>query len=95
MSMRYKTFLRAALALTLAGAAFLAHADDWPSKPIRFLVPFAAGGGADIIARQVGEAIEPVLKATVVVDNKPGANGRLGSELGARAAPDGYTVIIG
>ena len=70
-------------------------ADEWPSKPIRFLVPFAAGGGADIIARQVGEAIEPILKTSVVVDNKPGANGRLGSELGARAAPDGYTVIVG
>lgn len=69
--------------------------DTWPSKPIRFLVPFAAGGGADIIARQVGKAIEPILKQSIYIENKPGANGRLGSELGARAAPDGYTVLVG
>jgi tripartite-type tricarboxylate transporter receptor subunit TctC len=78
-------------ALTLAQSAA-----DWPAgKPIRFLVPFAAGGGADIIARQVGKAIEPILRTTVFIENKPGANGRLGSELGARSAPDGHTVLIG
>ena len=69
--------------------------ETWPSKPIRFLVPFAAGGGADIIARQVGRAIEPILGQSIFIENKPGANGMIGTELGARAAPDGYTVLIG
>lgn len=94
-AMRYVTLLVVAAAFGPA-LAFAQAAADWPGdKPIRFLVPFAAGGGADIIARQVGSAIEPLLKTTVVIDNKPGANGRLGSELGARAAPDGHTVLIG
>ena len=76
--------------------AFAQSLGDWPDgKPVRFLVPFAAGGGADIIARQVGKAIEPILRTTVFIENRQGANGRLGSELGARAAPDGYTVLIG
>jgi tripartite-type tricarboxylate transporter receptor subunit TctC len=90
-------FLAIAACVLLPGTAQLALAQStaYPSRPIRFLVPFAAGGGADIIARQVGKAIEPILGQPVVIENKPGANGMIGSELGARAAPDGYTVLVG
>ena len=88
-----------AAVLAAAGTPFTAaigqSANVWPSKPVRFLVPFAAGGGADIIARQVGKAIEPILKQPIYIENKPGANGAIGAELGARAAADGYTVLIG
>jgi len=68
---------------------------DYPSKPIRLLVPWAAGGGGDTIARQAGRAIEPILGQPVVIENKPGAAGIIGAEEGSKATPDGYTILIG
>jgi tripartite-type tricarboxylate transporter receptor subunit TctC len=79
-------------------AAFLAQpalAQSYPSKPIRLIVPFAAGGGNDNIARLVGKRVSDSLGQPLVIDNRPGAGGVLGAELAAKAAPDGYTLFLG
>ena len=76
-------------------AAASAFAQSWPVRPIRFVVPFAAGAGVlDIMARIVGQHLTEKLGQQVVVDNKPGAGGNVGAEIVAKAAPDGYTMLI-
>lgn len=71
-----------------------AQADAYPQKPIRIVVPFAAGSGTDAIARLIGQALSETLKVSVFVDNKAGANGIIGAEAVAKAAPDGYTLFV-
>ncbi|WP_251121155.1 Bug family tripartite tricarboxylate transporter substrate binding protein, partial [Escherichia coli] len=66
----------------------------WPTKPIKLIVPFNAGGATDIIARSVGEALSQRLGQPVVVDNRGGAAGILGTDAVAKAAPDGYTLLL-
>lgn len=82
----------------LLGAALLTgtlvHAQQYPAKPIRLVVPFPAGGATDIFARSVSQKLGEKLGTTVVVDNKPGAGGTIGSDLAAKAAPDGYTLLL-
>ena len=73
----------------------MAHADNWPAKSIRLVVPFPAGGGTDIVARDVSNKITAQTKWSFVVDNKPGSGGNLGVDTAAKAAPDGYTLVIG
>ena len=90
---------RMALALAcVAGiTASAVHAQapaGYPSKPIRLVVPFAAGGSTDILARLVGQKLSENMGASVVIDNRPGANGTLGCDLVAKAPPDGYTVVM-
>jgi tripartite-type tricarboxylate transporter receptor subunit TctC len=85
---------RLALAAAAGLAAFAAHAQDYPSKPITMVVPFPPGGVADITARPVAEAMGRILKQTVVVENKAGAGGGVGMQYVARAKPDGYTVLM-
>src|SRR5713101_5944725 len=70
-------------------------AQGYPSKPIRLIVPFAAGGGNDNVARLVGKSLSDGLGQQVVIDNRPGAGGVLGAELAAKSAPDGYTLFLG
>src|SRR5712664_1856104 len=82
----------AAFAASLAAAAALAQ---YPSKPIRLIVPFAAGGGNDSVARLVGKSLSDSLGQQLVIDNRPGAGGALGAELAAKSAPDGYTLFLG
>lgn len=81
--------LAAACALPLA-----AKAQTFPDKPIRIIVPYAAGGTTDMLARVVGKHVSESLGQSVIVENKPGANGMLGSSMVAKAAPDGYTLGI-
>ena len=70
-----------------------AHAQKYPTKPIRLISPFAPGGGTDILSRTIGPQLSAVIGQPVVVDNRPGAGGALGAELAAKAEADGYTFI--
>ncbi len=69
-------------------------ADAWPSHPIRFVVPFSAGGANDLLARAAAEGASKVLGQSIIVDNKPGAGAVLGTDVVAKAAPDGYTFLV-
>ncbi len=79
--------------LALMPAAVLAQA--WPSKPIRLIVPFTPAGGTDTSARIMAQAFSDDLGWRIVVENRPGASGRIGTEVAAKAAPDGYTLLMG
>src|SRR5690349_8833776 len=86
----------AALALTtLASLSVEAQAPDYPSKPIRLLVPFTPGGGTDFVSRVVATKLNETLHWQVVPENKPGASGNLAIAEAARSAPDGYTIVMG
>lgn len=88
---------RAALAASVAALAltgFAAHAQDFPAKPIKLVVGYAAGGPTDVIARIIGQEIGSTLGQPVIVENKAGANGNIGTETVARADADGYTLIV-
>ena len=74
--------------------AFAALAQNFPNKPIRIIVPFAAGGTSDILARALGPHVTNAWGQPVIVENKPGANGNVGAEFVARSAPDGYTMLL-
>ena len=89
-----------AIALALAAGPALPQSraetpEAWPTKPVRFIVPFAAGGGTDIVARLLGSALEGQLGQRVLVENRVGAQGALGAQAVAKAPPDGYTVLVG
>lgn len=83
-----------AAACTLALMTPIAHAQTYPVKPIRFIVPFPPGGGNDTIARQIGQRLASTLGQQVPVDNRPGAGGAIGAELAAKAPADGYTMFL-
>jgi tripartite-type tricarboxylate transporter receptor subunit TctC len=90
-------FTRFVIALIVGTAASLgaASAQDYPNRPITLVVPYAAGGGNDVMARIVGEKMSKTLGQQVVIDNRPGAGGALATRQVAKAAPDGYTLVIG
>ncbi len=75
--------------------SFHAQAQGYPAKPVRMIVPFPAGGATDIIARIVSQKLGENLGQTVIVDNRPGASGNIGSDIAAKAPPDGYTLVMG
>ena len=81
--------------VTALASAMHLHAADYPSKPIRLIVPFAPGGPTDIMSRAISERITVRLGQQLVIDNRPGAGGSIGTEIAAHAAPDGYTMALG
>ena len=90
-----KTIARTVALLALIAATLQIHAQTWPSKqPIRLVVPFPPGGGTDIVGRRFAEHLRDELGQTVIVDNKAGASGNIGADAVAKAAPDGYTLLL-
>ena len=90
-----KKILRAAIALTMAFASVAGAQPAYPSKPLRLVVGFPPGGANDILARLVGAKLQEQWGQPVLIDNKPGANAIIATEFVARAAPDGYTLLVG
>ena len=82
------------LVMLVAATAWAAQAQDFPSQPIRIVIPYAPGGGTDILARPVAKSMEDAFKQPVILDHKPGAAGNIGAELVARSAPNGYTLVM-
>lgn len=80
--------------LALAALSAPAAAQSYPNKPVRIVVPFGPGGPADVYARQIGQELSDVLKQQFVIDNKPGAGAVIGTDIVAKAAPDGYTLLM-
>ena len=89
------SFIRAALSAALLLFAAPAFAQSYPSKPIHLIVPYPAGGGTDFFARLVGQKMSELIGQPIVVENKPGAATNLGADFVAKAAPDGYTILLG
>ncbi|MFL5000602.1 MAG: Bug family tripartite tricarboxylate transporter substrate binding protein, partial [Xanthobacteraceae bacterium] len=81
-----------AILVAAALAAGVAHAQSWPDRPVRVIVPFPAGSSADVAARILGNELNTRLGQQLVIDNRPGASGNIGSDVVAKAAPDGYTL---
>lgn len=86
---------RLALGVVWTAALVPAHAQDWPRRPVRLVVPFTAGGGNDITARIVAQPLSEELGQQFIVDNRPGGAGNIGMEIVARAQPDGHTIEVG
>lgn len=85
----------AAAGLALAGALTSAAAQDYPNRPITLIVPFPPGGSTTVMARNIADQLAQLLGQQIVVDNRGGAGGTLGTRAGAKAAPDGYTILLG
>ena len=92
--MKFAPFVQVLLASSAGLTPFASCADSYPSKPITIIVPSAPAGSTDIMARLIGEQLARAMGQAVIVDNKPGASGNIGTEAVARAAPDGYTLLM-
>lgn len=86
--------LSTTLILSTVGTASLVHAQEWPARPITMIVPFPPGGTSDTNARLIAQEMAKLLGQNIVIDNKPGANGNVGTALAARAPADGYTIVL-
>ena len=89
-----RTILALSMGAVALGFAAQSQAADYPAKPINFIVPFAAGSATDLLARALGQSVTADGKQSVIVDNKAGASGMIAAQHVAKAAPDGYTVLI-
>jgi tripartite-type tricarboxylate transporter receptor subunit TctC len=94
MTIQRRHFITAWVALTVSATA-MAQAPSFPNRPIRIVVPYAAGGPVDVVARVIGERLESYFQQRVLVDNRAGGNAAIGTEFVARSAPDGYTLLMG
>ncbi len=99
--MRFKSVISRRLVIAMctfvlfgAAIATQSHAQAYPSKPIRLIIPFPAGGATDVLGRAISIRLGEKLGTSIVVDNKPGAGGTIGSDLAAKASPDGYTLLL-
>lgn len=95
MDKRYAVSLPIAAFVTLASGAVSAFAQGYPSQPIRFIVPYAAGGGVDIVARAIAPKLWESLGQPVVIENRGGAGGNIGTAIAAKTEPNGYTIVMG
>ncbi|GAB3764701.1 tripartite tricarboxylate transporter substrate binding protein [Ramlibacter monticola] len=95
--MKFPSLLtKLALGLVVAGSAALAAAqDNWPTRPVKIIVPFSPGGGGDAVVRIISDKLGERLGQPVVIENRPGASGYIGAQAVAGAAPDGYTILMG
>lgn len=91
---RKQSFQRVFVAASLLLASLTVHAQEYPSKPVRIVVPFAAGGTADVYARFIATRLQDSLGQTFIVDNRPGAGALIGTDVVAKSAPDGYTLLL-
>ena len=91
--LNFRRTVRVLATLVMAASAGLAGAQSYPSKPIRWVVPYPAGGGSDFLARTIGQQLAAQTGQAVVVDNKPGGNTAIAAQEVARSAPDGYTIL--
>lgn len=89
-----KKLLALVAAAVMAVAAAPASAQSWPSRPIKLVIPFPAGGATDIVGRTIAQKLSAALGQNVVVENRPGAGGTIGADQVAKAAPDGYTILM-
>jgi tripartite-type tricarboxylate transporter receptor subunit TctC len=90
-----KKWLRSMGFMALLGVPVLGNAQSYPNKPIKMIIPYAAGQGTDIMGRYIADEISRSLKQPMIVDNRPGAGGNIGTQLAAKSASDGYTLMIG
>ncbi len=88
-------FARWLIAVVACAILAPAQAQTWPSKPVRIVVPFPPGGTTDIVARSIGVELQRMWQHAVVIENRPGAGGNIGADVVAKAAPDGYTLLMG
>jgi tripartite-type tricarboxylate transporter receptor subunit TctC len=93
MRLSFRTAL-ALLALVLTPAAAVVHAQDYPSRPVKLVIPQAPGSGADVVGRMLADKMSQELHQPVVIDNRPGANGIIASSMVVKEAPDGYTLML-
>ncbi len=95
MKQQARFFAKAVAVFVLGAAASLSLAQNFPTKPVKIIAPFAVGGGTDFMARMIAQHLGASMKQPFIVDNMPGANGALGSRVAAKAAADGYTLQLG
>jgi tripartite-type tricarboxylate transporter receptor subunit TctC len=93
--MKLTSIMARLVLMAAAAAAGLAHAQNYPDKPVRLLVPFPAASATDVVARTIGQKLSEKWHQPVVIENKPGAGGNLGTEIGAKSPADGYTILMG
>src|SRR6186713_1871852 len=89
-----RQFLAGAASSALALTAGAARAAEWPERLVRLVVPFPPAGAIDVVARLIAPSLQQIWGKDVVIENRPGAGGNIGNELVARAAPDGYTLLL-